>query len=119
MYQKTTLDNGLRVITATMPHTRSVSIGMFLGTGSRYETDAQAGISHFIEHLCFKGTHKRATAREISETIEGTGGMLNGGTDKELTVYWCKVAQPHCSLALDVLADMLLNSRFDREDIEK
>lgn len=119
MYQKTTLDNGLRVITATMPHTRSVSICIFIGVGSRYETEAQAGISHFIEHLCFKGTQKRPTAKEISETIEGVGGILNGGTDKELTVYWCKVAQPHFSLALEVLVDMLLHSRFDPQDIEK
>jgi len=102
-----------------MPHTRSVSVAFFIGTGSRYETDTQAGVSHFVEHLCFKGTAKRSTAREISEAIEGVGGLLNGGTDKELTLYWCKVAQPHCSLALDILADMLLNSRFDPEDIEK
>ena len=82
MYQKTTLDNGLRIITATMPHTRSVSICIFIGVGSRYETEAQAGISHFIEHLLFKGTLKRPTSREISETIEGVGVILNGGTDK-------------------------------------
>jgi len=119
LYQKTTLENGLRVITATMPHTCSVSISIFIGVGSRYEAEAQTGISHFIEHLLFKGTHKRATAREISEAIEGVGGILNGGTDKELTVYWCKVAQPHFSLALDVLVDMLLHSKFDPQDIAK
>jgi len=119
LYQKTTLDNGLRLITATMPHTRSVAIGFFIGAGSRYETEAHTGISHFIEHLCFKGTSKRPTAWEISTAIEGVGGILNGGTDKELTVYWCKVAQPHFHLALDVLADMLLNPRFDPADIEK
>ncbi|MEE8618687.1 MAG: pitrilysin family protein, partial [Dehalococcoidales bacterium] len=119
MYQKTTLDNGLRIITATMPHTRSVSICIFIGVGSRYETEAEAGISHFIEHLCFKGTEKRPTSREISEAIEGVGGILNGGTDKELTLYWCKVAQPHFSLTLDVLADMLLHSKFDPVEIEK
>jgi len=119
LYQKTTLDNGLRLITATMPHTRSVAIGFFIGAGSRYETEAHAGISHFIEHLCFKGTSKRPTAREISTVIEGVGGILNGGTDKELTVYWCKVAQPHFHLVLDVLVDMLLNSRFDPAEIEK
>ena len=118
MYQKTTLDNGLRLITATMPHTRSVSICIFIGVGSRYETEPQAGISHFIEHLRFKGTPKRTTAREISEAIEGVGGILNAGTDKELTLYWCKVAQPHFHLALDVLADMLLHSKFDPADIE-
>jgi len=102
-----------------MPHTRSVSICIFIGVGSRYETEAEAGVSHFIEHLLFKGTPKRETARAIAEAIEGVGGILNGGTDKELTLYWCKVAQPHFELALDVLADMLLHSKFDPQDIEK
>jgi len=102
-----------------MPHTRSVSICIFIGVGSRYETGPQTGISHFIEHLCFKGTQKRTTAKEISEAIEGVGGILNGGTDKELTLYWCKVAQPHFHLALDVLTDMLLHSKFDPADIER
>jgi len=119
LYQKTTLDNGLRLVTANMPHTHSVCIGIFVGVGSRYETESEAGISHFIEHLCFKGTQQRPTAREISEAIEGVGGILNGGTDKELTVYWCKVAQSHFPLALDVLTDMLLHSRFDPPEIEK
>jgi predicted Zn-dependent peptidase len=118
LYQKTTLDNGLRVLTETMPHTRSVSICIFIGVGSRYETESQAGVSHFIEHLLFKGTPKRASAREISVAIEGVGGVINAGTDKELTVYWCKTARPHFPLALDVLADILLNSRFDPDDIE-
>jgi len=102
-----------------MPHTCSVSICIFIGVGSRYEAEAEAGISHFIEHLCFKGTQKRPTAREISTAIEGVGGILNGGASKELTVYWCKVAQPHFSLALDVLVDILLHPRFDPEDIER
>jgi len=119
LYQKTTLDNGLRVITAIMPHTRAVSICILIGTGSRYESEAKAGISHFIEHLCFRGTHKRPTARDISTAIEGVGGIINGGTDKELTIYWCKVGKPHFSLALDVLTDMLLHPRFDPEDIER
>lgn len=119
MHQKTTLDNGLRIITDTMPHTRSVSICIFIGVGSRYETEAQAGISHFIEHLHFKGTPKRPTSKEVSETIEGLGGILNGGTDKELTVYWCKVAQTHFTIALDLLVDMLLHSKFDPQDIER
>jgi predicted Zn-dependent peptidase len=118
LHQKTTLDNGLRVITETMPHTRSVSICIFVGTGSRYETGRQAGVSHFIEHLMFKGTPKRTTARDISVAIEGVGGIINAGTDKELTVYWCKVAQQHFSLALDVLADIVLHSKFDPHDIE-
>jgi predicted Zn-dependent peptidase len=119
LYQKETLENGLRLITATMPHTRSVSIGFFIGAGSRYEIIKQAGISHFIEHLCFKGTGRRPSATEICTVIEGVGGMINAGTDKELTIYWCKVARPHFDIALDVLMDMLQNSRFDPVEIEK
>ena len=119
MYQKTTLANGLRLVTANMPHTRSVAIGFFIGIGSRYETEHHAGICHFVEHMCFKGTSKRKTPSEISGAIEGVGGILNGGTDKEMTLYWCKVAQPHFELAMDVLTDMFLNSRFDAIDIEK
>jgi predicted Zn-dependent peptidase len=119
LYQKTTLPNSLRLVTASMPHTRSVAIGFFIGIGSRYETERHAGICHFIEHMCFKGTSRRKTPSEISAAIEGVGGMLNGGTDKEMTVYWCKVAQPHFELAMDVLTDMFLNSRFDAADIEK
>lgn len=118
MYQKTTFDNGLRLITSPMPHTRSVCLALFLGTGSRYETEAEAGISHFVEHLSFKGTQKRPTSKEISEAIEGVGGILNGGTDKELTIFWCKVASHHFPLALDVLSDILRHSRFDPKDIE-
>jgi predicted Zn-dependent peptidase len=118
LYQKNVLDNGLRVLTETMPHTRSVSICVFIGVGSRYEAERQAGVSHFIEHLMFKGTPRRTTAREISVAIEGVGGIINAGTDKELTVYWCKIAQPHFPLALDVLSDILLHSRFDPDDIK-
>ena len=119
MYTKSVLDNGLRVITSTMPHGHSVSIAALVGTGSCYETKEQAGVSHFAEHLFFKGTQRRPTSREITEAIEGVGGIVNGGTDKEVTVYWCKVATPHFSVALDVLADLLVNSRFDSKDIEK
>jgi predicted Zn-dependent peptidase len=119
LYQKVILDNGLRLVTESMPHTRSVSISFFIGTGSRYETGEQGGISHFIEHVCFKGTAKRPTSTEICTVIEGVGGILNAGTDKELTIYWCKVAQPHFASAFDVLVDILLNSRFDPKDIEK
>ena len=119
MYQKTVLDNGLRVITATMPHIHSASICIFIGVGSRYESKQKAGISHFIEHMMFRGTEKRPTAREISEAIEGLGGTLNAGTDKEMTVYWCKVTQSHFLKALDALADMLLHSKFDFQDVEK
>jgi len=118
MYQKMVLDNGLRIVSSAMPHTRSVCICIFIGTGSRYEMAEQAGLSHFVEHLCFKGTERRPTAKELSETIDGVGGILNGGTDKELTVYWAKVARPHFLLALDLLGDMLRNSKFDPLDME-
>ena len=118
MYQKTVLDNSLRIVSSAMPHTRSVCICIFIGTGSRYEVAEQAGLSHFVEHLCFKGTERRPTAKELSETIDGVGGILNGGTDKELTVYWAKVARPHFLLALDLLVDMLRNSKFDPVDME-
>ncbi|MBN1368261.1 MAG: insulinase family protein [Dehalococcoidales bacterium] len=119
MYQKTTLKNGIRVITSGMPYARSVTLSIFIGTGSRYEKKREMGISHFLEHILFKGTKKRPSSRVLSETIEGVGGILNGETDKELTVYWCKVAKPHFPLALDVLTDMILNSKFDPAEIIK
>ncbi len=118
MYQKIVLDNGLRIVTSSMPHTRSVCISIFIGVGSRYERPQEAGLSHFVEHLCFKGTERRPTAKEISETIDGVGGILNGGTDKELTVYWVKVARPHYLVALDLLVDMLRHSKFDPVEME-
>lgn len=119
MYNKSVLDNGLRVITSTMPHSRSVSVAFLVGAGSCFESQDEAGISHFIEHLCFKGTQRRPTTKEISQDIEGVGGIINGSTDKEATVYWCKVASCHFPIALDVLSDLLLNSRFDTADMEK
>jgi predicted Zn-dependent peptidase len=102
-----------------MPHTRSVSVCIFVGVGSRYESDAAAGISHFIEHLLFKGTEKRAQARDIAAAIEGVGGIINAGTDRELTIYWIKAARPHFQLALDVLVDMLTHSRLEPGEVEK
>lgn len=119
LYQKRVLSNGLRVLTAAMPHTRSVTISIYVRVGSRYEQPPEAGVSHFIEHLLFKGTERRPTAKEISEAIERVGGVLNAGTDRELTVYWCKVARDHLPLGLDLLVDMLRHSRFDAEEIDK
>jgi len=119
MYNKAVLDNGLRVITSTMPHSRSICLAILAGAGSCYETKEEAGISHFAEHLFFKGTERRPTSREITQDIEGVGGIINAGTDKEVTIFWCKVASPHFSIALDVLSDLLLNSRFDTKDVEK
>ncbi len=118
-YEKTTLKNGVRVITNSMPHTQSVSTIMYYGVGSRYEQDRIAGVSHFIEHMVFKGTNKRPTAKDISEAIEGVGGVLNASTGREITNYWAKVAKTHFPLAFDVLSDMLLDAKFDPNEIEK
>ncbi len=118
-YRKTTLPNGLRLLTREMPHTRSASVLFFMDVGSRYESDAEAGLSHFLEHLLFKGTDRRPQAQDISAAIEGVGGILNAGTGPESTLYWAKVAQPHLSLATDLLTDMLLHSRFDPKEVEK
>lgn len=119
LYQKTTLANGLRILTAPMPHTYSVAVVIYIGAGSRYERKEQAGLSHFVEHLCFKGSQKRPTSKDISEAIDRVGGMLNGATDRELTVYHCKVAAPHFPLALDVLVDLVRAPRFEPEEMEK
>jgi predicted Zn-dependent peptidase len=102
-----------------MPHTRSASVSIYVGAGSRYETPPEAGLSHFVEHLCFKGTERRPTPREISEVIDSVGGILNASTDRELTVYYCKVALPHLELALDVLVDMLRRPIFAPDEVEK
>ena len=118
-YIKTKLNNGVRVITNAMPHTQSVSTILYYGVGSRYEEDRVAGISHFIEHMVFKGTQKRPTAKDISEAIEGVGGVLNASTGKEITNYWAKVPKTHFGLSFDVLSDMLLNATFDPAEIEK
>lgn len=118
-YFKTTLDNGLRVVTAPMPHTRSVSVSVYIGAGSRYERPEQSGLSHLLEHMSFKGTEKRPTPREISEAIDSVGGVINAGTDRELTVYYCKVAGSHLELALDVLVDMVRRPLLDPAELEK
>ena len=119
MYKKSLLDNGLPVLTSRMPHTRSVSIAVFIRAGSRYESDEIAGVSHFLEHLLFKGTKHWPSARELSEAVEGVGGIINASTDREMTVYWCKVARPHLQRALSVLVDMMLNPLIDPVEVEK
>ena len=119
MYQRTTLPNGLRVLIAPMPHTRSVAVSFYVGAGSRYETREISGLSHFLEHMLFKGTERRPTAQEISETVDAVGGVLNAGTDRELTVYYAKVAAPHFPIALDLLADMLRRPLMEAAEIEK
>ena len=119
MFQRSVLDNQLRVLTSTMPHTRSVSIVICVGAGSRYEPENKAGLSHFLEHLPFKGTKDWPTAKAVSEAIEGVGGVMNASTDREMTAFWCKVAQPHFKTAFSVLLDMLINPLLDPEELEK
>lgn len=119
MFQRTTLENGLRAITSPMPETRSVTVTFYIGAGNRYESDALAGVSHFVEHMLFKGSRKRATAQEISEAVDNVGGVLNAATDRELTVYYIKAAHSHLGLAFDVLLDMLRNPIFDPDELEK
>ena len=118
-FVKSTLDNGLRVVTCEMPHTRSVSISVFVGVGSRYESDEQAGTSHLIEHLLFKGTELRPSPGDITGTIEATGGVINAGTEQEMTTYWCTVVESHFLESLDLMIDMLRCSVFRPEDIER
>lgn len=119
MYQKTTLDNGLRIVTANMPHTRSVTVVLYYGVGSRYEPKRVGGVSHFIEHMVFKGTERRPLPQIISEAIEGVGGYLNASTGLETTNYYAKVPSKHFAMALDVLTDMLDRPLFKPDDIEK
>ena len=119
MFQRTVLENGMPVLTSSMPHTRSVSMAIFIGAGSRYESDEIAGTSHFLEHLLFKGTKNWPTAREVSVAVEGVGGIMNASTDREMTVFWCKVAKPHFREALAVLADMMVNPLMDPVELEK
>jgi len=119
MYELTTLTNGLRVLTVTRPHIQSVSMGFFLGVGSRHESEPLAGASHFIEHMLFKGTERWPTALDIAEAIEGKGGIFNASTGPEMTLYWAKVAAPYLPEALDVLGDMLCHATFDPIEMEK
>ena len=118
-FDRTVLPNGLRILTSTFRHTNAVSIIFLFGAGSRYETPELAGASHLFEHLLFKGTPTRPTPRQISEVVEGVGGSLNAFTDREVTGYWCRLAQPHYREGIDLLSDMALNSLFRDEDIDK
>jgi predicted Zn-dependent peptidase len=115
---RTSLPNGIRIISETVPHVRSVSIGVWIGTGARRETVELNGISHFIEHMLFKGTSKRS-AEEIAREADSTGGNLDAYTAKELVSYNIKVLDEHLPGAFDLLADLVLNPRFDPEDIAK
>lgn len=116
--EKIQLKNGVRIVTEKVPGVRSVALGIWVGAGSRHENDDNSGISHFIEHLLFKGTQKR-TATDIAESLDSVGGQLNAFTTKEFTCYYAKVLDEHLDLAIDVLTDMFFNSKFQEEAIEK
>jgi len=113
------LKNGLRVITIPMPSFESATAMIMVGAGSRYETAKNNGISHFLEHMAFKGTTKRPTAQDIAAEIDGVGGEFNAFTSKEVTGYYVKAAATHVDLCLDVLSDMLRNSKLDKAEIER
>ncbi|HET9017817.1 MAG TPA: pitrilysin family protein [Thermomicrobiaceae bacterium] len=119
MYDKTTLPNGVRIVTSRMEHVRSATLILYYRAGSRYETDAEAGISHFLEHMVFKGTERRPDPAMLTQEIEGVGGIVNAATSRESTNYWVKVPSGHLERAFDVLADMLRNSLFDPSEVEK
>jgi predicted Zn-dependent peptidase len=117
MYSKITLDNGVRIVCEKIPFVRSISIGIWVATGSRNENNINNGVSHFIEHMLFKGTSGRS-AKEIAESIDNIGGQINAFTGKECTCYYTRTLDDHMNIAVDVLADMFFNSRFKDKDID-
>ena len=119
MFELERMANGARILTAPMRDAASVAVVVAVGAGSRCEPKASGGIAHFAEHMFFKGTERRPTARDISAEIDGIGGEFNAFTGKELTAYYVKCAADDGATALDVLSDMLLHSRFDADEIER
>ena len=118
-WQTTTLPQGLRVVTTPVPTTQAVAVSLFVGVGSRSEPQRLNGITHFLEHMIFKGTERRPQAHMIAEEIEGAGGTLNAYTNKEFTCYWNVVPFDHLETSIDVTADMLLNSTLKQEEIDR
>jgi len=119
MFKKITFKNGLRVITVPSKNSRAVTVLVLVGTGSKYERKEINGISHFLEHMFFKGTEKRPSTLKIAETLDRVGGMYNAFTSKELTGYWAKTSIKHLDLALDWVSDILLNSKFEAKEMER
>ena len=119
LYEKTTLANGVRVVTGPMTGVRSASLIFYYGVGSRYERPQIAGVSHFLEHMLFKGTERRPDPMMISQEVEGVGGVLNASTGRESTNYWCKVPSTHLATSYDVLADIIRNSVVDQAELDK
>lgn len=118
LYHKTTLKNGIRVVSESLPYVRSVSLGVWANVGSRDESAKQNGISHFLEHMVFKGTRRRSI-REIAQSLESLGGYLNAFTTKEQTCFYARVLDVHVPEALDVLTDLVLNATFQPKELEK
>ncbi|MDU5019311.1 MAG: pitrilysin family protein, partial [Clostridiales bacterium] len=118
MYKIHTLDNGLTIVGEEIPYLKSITLGVWVNAGSRIESEKLSGISHFIEHMLFKGTKNR-TSKEIASTIDNLGGQINAFTSKECTCYYVKLLDEHIDIGLDILSDMFLNPLFDKEDIEK
>ena len=118
VYQKSVLANGIRVVTESIPYVRSVSIGVWANVGSRDESEDRQGISHFLEHMVFKGTKKR-TVKDIAQSLESLGGYLNAFTTKEQTCFYARVLDEHLVQAIDVLSDIVQNGTFRKEELEK
>ena len=118
MFEKTLLDNGVRILTEQRSGARAVSLGIWVENGSRHEQAPQGGLSHFVEHLLFKGT-KRRSAQRIAQEMDSVGGVINAFTGKESTCYYAKVLDEHLPLAIDLLTDIFLHSEFDRDEIER
>ena len=119
MFEKTILDNGLRLITKKLEGTKAVTVLVLAGAGSRYEHQEIRGISHFLEHMFFKGAERYKNTKEVSEAIDSVGGVFNAFTGKEYAGYYVKVASDFVDTACDVLSDMLVNAKFDQAEIEK
>jgi predicted Zn-dependent peptidase len=119
VYERTTLSNGLRVLTAPLPHAQSVACYIMIAAGSRYESASNRGIAHFAEHMFFKGTEKRPRSRDLTTIVDGIGGEFNAFTSKEYTGYYIRCAGEERDTALDVLVDMLRHSTFDPEELER
>src|SRR5438874_3445781 len=119
VFERRALSNGVRVLTAPMPQAQSVTCSLMLAAGSRYETPETNGIAHFAEHMFFKGTERRPTAKDIAGEIDSIGAEFNAFTGKEYTGYYVKCAAESRDVALDVLVDMLRHSKFDPDEIER
>lgn len=117
MFKKVTLDNGLRIVIEKIPYVRSASMGIWVGTGSRFEYPEENGVSHFIEHMLFKGTKFRSAA-DIADSIDSIGGQINAFTGKECTCYYTKTLDTHLDTAVDILSDMYFNSLMNKKDID-